>query len=167
VIVTGEFAYRHAETGVFDSALINRLAGSELLRTGAVRASDQRGQHTTTHRELLQLADGALLIDSPGLRELQPWDPDLGLEETFGDIRGLAAECRFRDCSHGEEPGCAVAAAIAAGELEAARLTGYRSLQREAEALAAKRDVRSARARAKRLGRLYKRIQREVRERRR
>jgi ribosome biogenesis GTPase len=152
-------------SGAGKSTLINCLAGRELLRTGAVRASDHRGQHTTTHRELLRLPDGALLIDSPGLRELQPWGADEGLEGIFKDVLELAARCRFRDCSHGEEPGCAVAAAIEAGELDAARLAGYRALQREAEALAARRDVRSQRARDKRLGRLYKRIQRETRER--
>lgn len=126
-------------SGVGKSTLANRLAGDELMPTRAVR-SDGRGRHTTRHRQLLALPGGALLVDTPGLRELQLWDGDL--DSAFADVVGLAAECRFSDCAHETEPGCAVRAAIGGGTLDAERLDAYRKLQRELEALEARRNRR-------------------------
>jgi ribosome biogenesis GTPase / thiamine phosphate phosphatase len=128
-------------SGVGKSTLVNRLAGRELLATQEIR-SDGRGRHTTTHRELVPLPSGALLIDTPGMRELQLWaDADV-LDSTFAEIAELAAECRFSDCSHEHEPGCAVKEAIADGSLPAERFASYRKLQRELLALEIRKDAR-------------------------
>lgn len=127
-------------SGVGKSTLINRLLGSEVQRTGAVRASDERGRHTTTHRELFPLPGGGLILDTPGMRELQLWEADEGLGATFADIEELATECRFTDCGHNGEPGCAVEAAVAGGELAAGRLESWRKLQRELEAVRVRQD---------------------------
>jgi ribosome biogenesis GTPase len=134
-------------SGVGKSTLLNRLAGEELMRTAAV-APDGTGRHTTTHRELVRLPDGALVIDTPGLRELQFWDGDVSA--AFEDIEQLAAECRFRDCAHAREPGCAVLAAVDDGRLELDRLRSWRKFQRELEAIAARTDRRLRAARKKR-----------------
>jgi ribosome biogenesis GTPase / thiamine phosphate phosphatase len=134
-------------SGVGKSSLLNRLAGSELMVTGAI-AADGTGRHTTTHRELVQLPGGALAIDTPGLRELQFWDGDIGA--AFEDIEALAAECRFNDCAHVTEPGCAVQAAVDDGTLALDRLRSWRKLQRELEAIAARTDHRLRAARKKR-----------------
>jgi ribosome biogenesis GTPase / thiamine phosphate phosphatase len=134
-------------SGVGKSTLLNRLAGEELMRTAPV-APDGTGRHTTTHRELVRLPDGALVIDTPGLRELQFWDGDVSA--AFEDIEQLAAECRFRDCAHAREPGCAVLAAVDDGRLELDRLRSWRKFQRELEAIAARTDRRLRAARKKR-----------------
>ena len=134
-------------SGVGKSTLLNRLAGSDVMRTGAI-AADGTGRHTTTHRELVQLPGGALAIDTPGLRELQFWDGDIGA--AFEDIEALAAECRFNDCAHVTEPGCAVQAAVDNGMLALDRLRSWRKLQRELEAIAARTDHRLRAARKKR-----------------
>lgn len=126
-------------SGVGKSTLINRLRGDERLATGGLRA-DGRGRHTTRHRELFALPGGALLIDTPGLRELQLWQGDV--DEAFADVVDLAATCRFSDCGHGTEPGCAVNAAIASGTLDPERLKAYYKLQRELASIAARRDRR-------------------------
>jgi ribosome biogenesis GTPase / thiamine phosphate phosphatase len=118
-------------SGVGKSTLINTLAGEQLMQTGDIRADDAKGRHTTTHRQLLVLPNGALVIDTPGMREFQLYADDEGLGEVFEDIEDLAAECRFRDCRHDREPGCAVRAALEAGELSRARLAQYHKLQRE------------------------------------
>lgn len=130
-------------SGVGKSTLLNRLAGRELLETREIR-SDGRGRHTTTHRELVPLPAGALLMDTPGLRELQLWEADEGLERTFEDVAVLAATCRFTDCAHGTEPGCGVRAALADGSLDAERWSSYVKLERELRALAVRQDVRLA-----------------------
>ena len=134
-------------SGVGKSTLLNRLAGTEVMRTGAL-ADDGTGRHTTTHRELVQLPGGALAIDTPGLRELQFWDGDVGA--AFEDIEALAEECRFRDCAHSSEPGCAVLAAIDDGTLALDRVRSWRKFQRELEAVAARTDHRLHAARKKR-----------------
>jgi len=134
-------------SGVGKSTLLNRLAGTELMRTGAI-ATDGTGRHTTTHRELVQLPGGALVIDTPGLRELQFWEGDVGA--AFEDIEALALECRFRDCAHAREPGCAVQAAVDDGTLALDRLRSWRKVQRELEAIAARTDHRLRAARKKR-----------------
>ena len=134
-------------SGVGKSTLLNSLAGSEVMRTAAI-AADGTGRHTTTHRELVQLPSGALVIDTPGLRELQFWEGDLSA--AFEDIEALAAECRFRDCAHASEPGCAVLAAVDEGQLELDRLRSWRKLQRELESIAARTDHRLRLARKRR-----------------
>jgi ribosome biogenesis GTPase len=128
-------------SGVGKSTLANRLLGEELLATGDVRG-DGRGRHTTTRRELVLLPGGALLLDTPGMRELQLWADESALDETFADVSALAEECRFTDCAHGSEPGCAVRAALADGSLPQVRWESYRKLQRELRALALKQDAR-------------------------
>lgn len=127
-------------SGVGKSTIVNRLAGEELQRTQEVRESDGRGRHTTTHRQLILLADGGLLMDTPGMRELQLWDVDEGVEEAFSDLEDLGAACRFPDCEHDREPGCAVHAAVATGRISAERLEGYHKLRRELRALSARQD---------------------------
>jgi ribosome biogenesis GTPase len=127
-------------SGVGKSTLINRLLGSETQRIGSVRASDDRGRHTTTHRELFMLPDGGLILDTPGMRELQLWEADEGLDAAFADIEELAAECRFSDCGHNGEPGCAVEEAMAAGALSSERLESWRKLQSELDAVRARQD---------------------------
>jgi ribosome biogenesis GTPase len=128
-------------SGVGKSTLVNRLAGRELLATQEIRP-DGRGRHTTTHRELVPLPSGALLLDTPGMRELQLWADEEVLDSTFAEIAELAAECRFSDCSHEHEPGCAVKAAIADGSLPRERFASYRKLQREIRALEIRKDAR-------------------------
>jgi ribosome biogenesis GTPase len=118
-------------SGVGKSTLLNRLLGEELQRTGAVRAGDGRGKHTTTGAQLFRLPGGALVIDTPGMRELQLWEADAGLDSAFEDVEALATACRFRDCGHGEEPGCAVRAALASGELAADRYASFTKLRAE------------------------------------
>ena len=127
-------------SGVGKSTIINRLLGADRQRTRAVRGKDGRGRHTTPQRELILMPDGGLLIDTPGMRELQLWDSTESLNDTFEDVDTLAAECRFRDCAHDQEPGCAVRAAVDDGRLAASRLDNYRRLQREGDLLRRRRD---------------------------
>jgi ribosome biogenesis GTPase / thiamine phosphate phosphatase len=129
-------------SGVGKSTLVNRLAGSDRLATAELRA-DGRGRHTTTHRELVVLPAGGCLIDTPGMRELVLWDAGEGLEQAFDDVELLAGQCRFSDCQHRTEPGCAVLAAIAAGTLDPGRLEGFRKLQRELRHLETRHDARA------------------------
>ena len=130
-------------SGVGKSTLINRVLGVERLETQDIRAGDDRGRHTTTHRELIVVPGGGLVIDTPGLRELQLWgESSGGLGEAFQDVADLAATCRFADCVHETEPGCAVRAAIRTGALTADRLESYRKLQRELARLERRRDAR-------------------------
>jgi len=129
-------------SGVGKSALINALLGAERQATAAVRPGDLRGRHTTTRRELFVLPAGGMLIDTPGMRELQLWGDAESVRGTFPEIEALAERCRFRDCRHMGEPGCAVEAAAAAGTLDAGRYESYRKLQKELAHLARRRDVR-------------------------
>ena len=117
-------------SGVGKSTLMNRLLGKDLLLTGGV-SSGGRGRHTTTHRELFVLENGAMLIDTPGMRELGMWEAGEGLASAFEDIETLAGQCRFRDCTHGSEPGCAVRAAMEQGILSRERMASYLKLQAE------------------------------------
>jgi ribosome biogenesis GTPase / thiamine phosphate phosphatase len=128
-------------SGVGKSSLANRLLGGEVQVTKEL-AVDGTGRHTTTARELFRLPSRALLVDTPGLREVQLWDADEGIQEAFADIDELAADCRFNDCAHMREPGCAVQAAIDEGRLPRERLQSYRALQRELKRLAMKQDAR-------------------------
>lgn len=127
-------------SGVGKSTLINRLMGRELQQTSAVRESDSKGRHTTTRRELLMMENGALLLDTPGMRELQLWNATEGLAETFADIGALAQDCRFRDCTHTCESHCAVIRAMEQGSLSAERYHSYLKLQRELAFLEASQD---------------------------
>ena len=155
-------------SGAGKSTLLNGLSGEEVMRTARVREGDDRGRHTTTHRRLVQLPGGGLLIDNPGIRELQLWaDDESSLEETFDDIEEVALECRFRDCGHGQEPGCAVRAAIRDGSLDPARLRNYHDLREEQRRLEQRRDEASRRAEDRRLGAYYKSVQRAKKNRRR
>lgn len=126
-------------SGAGKSTLANHLTGAGLA-TGAVRDGDRRGRHTTTHRELLPLPSGGVLIDSPGLREVGLWQGDDGVARTFPEITALLDQCRFSDCSHRREPGCAVLAAVADGRITEDRLGGWRKLRRELDRLAARDD---------------------------
>ena len=129
-------------SGVGKSTLVNALLGEERQTTGAVREWDSRGRHTTTRRELVPLEGGAWLLDTPGIKELQLWIDEETLGDSFPEIAALAAECRFRDCRHVAEPGCAVQAALKQGTLPQERLASWSKLQREAAWLAAKQDQR-------------------------
>jgi ribosome biogenesis GTPase len=130
-------------SGVGKSTIVNSLIGHELLRTRDVRESDSRGRHTSTARQLVVLPDGSVLIDTPGMRELQLWETGDALSGTFGDIDALTANCRFRDCTHQHEPGCAVRAASSSGELAAGRLESYLKLRDEQEFQARQQDQRA------------------------
>jgi ribosome biogenesis GTPase len=138
-------------SGVGKSMIVNRLLGDDRLRVGEIREADGRGRQTTTSRQLVDLPGGALLIDTPGMRELQLWSDESAVEEAFDDIGALAARCRFDDCAHAAEPGCAVLEAVAAGRLDDDRLANYQRLLREAAFEARKRDKAGA-AEAKRSG---------------
>ena len=148
-------------SGVGKSTLVNRLAGQELLAT-AETSADGRGRHTTSHRELIPLPAGALLLDTPGMRELQLWADEEVLETTFGEISEIAADCRFADCSHEHEPGCAIRAALADGSLSSERFASYRKLQRELRALEIRKDGR-LRSEARKARARFARSQRKVR----
>ncbi|HEX5450679.1 MAG TPA: ribosome small subunit-dependent GTPase A [Gaiellaceae bacterium] len=125
-------------SGVGKSTLVNALAGEELLAVKEVREDDHHGRHTTTHRQLIVLHGGGVILDTPGMRELQLWEADLG--QTFADVEEIAVACRFGDCAHGSEPGCAVRAALADGTLAHERWDSYVKLQRELAALEARKD---------------------------
>ena len=127
----GQTAVLLGSSGAGKSTLLNVLAGEERMATREVRAADDRGRHTTTHRELVLLPSGALILDTPGMRELGLWDADEGVSATFADIEELATQCRFRDCGHGEEPGCAIQAALEDGSLDPGRLYNFEKLQAE------------------------------------
>lgn len=120
-------------SGVGKSSLVNVLAGGEIMAVSGIREEDSRGRHTTTHRQLILLPCGAMIIDTPGMRELGMWNADEGLAEAFGDIEELLLSCRFSDCSHTGEPGCAVTAALEFGSLSPQRWESYNKLKREAE----------------------------------
>ena len=127
-------------SGVGKSTLINALAGEEIQATAEIRESDDRGRHTTTRRELIVLPDGGIVIDTPGMRQLQLWDADEGMETAFSDVAELIAQCRFSDCAHKTEPGCAIRAALVDGSLPRDRWESYTKLQRELFALEVKLD---------------------------
>jgi ribosome biogenesis GTPase len=125
-------------SGVGKSTIVNVLVGEEVLATQEVREDDQLGRHTTSHRELILLPTGGVVLDTPGIRELQLWDADL--EQTFGDVEEVARRCRFADCAHDQEPGCAIREALADGSLAPDRWQSYVKLQRELEAIEVKRN---------------------------
>ncbi len=146
-------------SGVGKSTLANTLIGDSIQTTGAIREDDSKGRHTTTGRSLLMLQSGALLLDAPGLRELQVADFDQGIAATFADIEELTQLCRFGDCRHESEPGCAVLQAIEKDELDVRRLTNYQKLKREQQLYDA--TIAERRATDKDLGKYYKRVMKE------
>ena len=151
-------------SGAGKSTLANAVLGANVFATDGVRASDKRGRHTTVHRELRPIPGGGTLIDTPGLRAIGLWNAEQGLARTFTDIESLAAECRFSDCSHAAEPGCAVLTAIESGDIPERRLTSFRKLQRENEWLAGRTDAR-LRAERERAWRVISKAARRHRER--
>jgi ribosome biogenesis GTPase len=142
-IPRGTTAALAGSSGVGKSALVNRLLGSDVQTVGAVREHDKRGRHTTTRRALFALPHGGLLVDTPGMRELKPWraeSPEAGDEDTFADIVEIAASCKYRNCRHEAEPGCAVHAAVEAGTLDASRVASFEKLRNEREAHATRQE---------------------------
>ena len=148
-------------SGVGKSSIVNALAGAPLLATAAIREDDARGRHTTTRRQLIRLADG-LLIDTPGLRELGVLDGE-GLGTAFDDVERAAAGCRFTDCRHQSEPGCAVRSAIATGELDPQRFEAYRKLEREAHRAMLATDALARRTERKRWNAIHRSVDEHMR----
>ena len=141
-IGAGQTAVLLGSSGVGKSTLVNRWLGQETMATKETREDDDEGRHTTSHRQLLVLPGGGVVIDTPGLRELQLWDAgSAALDATFADVEELAADCRFADCTHVHEPDCAVLAAVETGELPGERLHSWRKLQRELRAIAMRQDI--------------------------
>jgi len=119
-------------SGVGKSTLVNALAGKEIMSVNTIREDDSRGRHTTTHRQLLLLPNGVIVIDTPGMRELGMWDANSGLSEVYSDIEELLAQCKYNNCSHTNEPGCVIRRALAIGALSMSRWNNYQALQKEA-----------------------------------
>jgi ribosome biogenesis GTPase len=145
-------------SGVGKSTIVNALLGEERQATAAVREDDSRGRHTTTHRELIAVPSGGMLLDTPGMRALELFGADEGVEVAFGDIATLASSCRFADCSHECEPDCAVRAAIAAGDLSPQRFESYRKLTREVRAAEIRADPRAQAAEQRRWRAIHKSV---------
>jgi ribosome biogenesis GTPase / thiamine phosphate phosphatase len=140
-LVQGRTIALLGSSGVGKSTLVNRFAGREVLATADTSAGG-RGRHTTSHRELVPLPSGAILLDTPGMRELQLWAGEEVLDTTFSEISELAAECKFSDCAHEREPGCAIRLALSDGKLSQERWDSFRKLQREVRALEIRKDAR-------------------------
>jgi len=161
---TGRTVALMGSSGVGKSTLVNTLLGDMVQVTGSIREKDGTGRHVTTGRSLHQIKEGGLLLDTPGLRELQLTDCDKGVNSTFAEITALAAQCRFTDCRHGNEPGCAVQASILRGELDARRLFSYQKLMREQAFNSV--TLAEKRARDKRFGKMIKSVLSEKKTRR-
>jgi ribosome biogenesis GTPase len=155
-ITRGRTVALMGSSGVGKSTIVNRLLGEEVQRTAEVRVSDERGRHTTTHRELFVLTDGGLVLDTPGMRELQLLVSEKGLRETFEDIEEIAAECRFSNCRHEGEPDCAVREALADGALDAERYQNYRKMGAEMRHAATLQDTRKAQEEKQRVKRIHR-----------
>ena len=143
-IAPGLTAVLLGASGVGKSTLVNYLAGTELMATSGTGAGDQ-GRHTTSHRQMVLLPGGGVVVDTPGLRELQLWEASSGLDRTFADVDELTGDCHFTDCAHNDEPGCAVVAAVQSGTLRLERVQRWRELERELQASALRRDRRHGR----------------------
>ncbi|MCA0400972.1 MAG: ribosome small subunit-dependent GTPase A [Proteobacteria bacterium] len=158
LVPRGITAVLMGSSGVGKSTLANALLGEARMVTRDIRLHDERGQHTTTHRELLLVPDGGCILDTPGMRELGLWDGEAGIGSTFSDIEALAGNCRFRDCAHDREPGCAVREALEEGQLDPARWQGYLKLQRELAHLVRKEDPAARVAEKKRWAAISKKL---------
>ena len=161
----GDTAALVGTSGAGKSTLVNALAGETRMAVGEIRANDARGRHTTTHRALILLPGGALILDTPGMRELALLDADEGVAATFEDIEVLAQGCRFRDCGHGAEPGCAVRAALKDGSLDPDRWLSYGKLQKEV-ALSDSKEDRAARLAGRQRGSAISKSHKSARTRR-
>jgi len=167
----GATAVLLGSSGVGKSTLVNALAGSQLMATKAIREDDARGRHTTTHRELIALPSGALILDTPGMRELGLWDAGAGVDQAFADVTAevtaLAEGCRFRDCAHEAEPGCAVRAALEDGRLDEDRWRSFQKLKRELAFEARKQDPELREAERKRWIAVHKSARQHMKDKRR
>jgi ribosome biogenesis GTPase len=155
-LTPGRTAVLLGSSGVGKSTLVNALLGAERMATKALIEEGARGRHTTTHRELVRLPGGGLILDTPGMRELGLWDAEAGLSAAFDDVEQLATGCRFGDCRHAGEPGCAVQAALAGGRLAPERLASWRKLQKEAAYEARRDDPLAAQAERRRWAAIHK-----------
>jgi ribosome biogenesis GTPase len=155
-LASGQTVAFVGSSGVGKSTLVNALLASQTQATGGIREHDAKGRHTTTSRQMFALASGAWVIDTPGMRELKLGAVEAAVSEVFDDIAALARKCRFRDCQHRDDAGCALHAAVASGQLDARRLSSYRKLQREAERAA--QTVHARRALERRWGRMHRLI---------
>jgi ribosome biogenesis GTPase len=164
-LVPGTTVALLGSSGVGKSTLINRLLGEERFPTAPISdAQKGRGRHTTSGRELVRLPGGALLIDTPGMRELQLWADEEDLDKAFNDIEGLAVRCRFPDCRHEQEPGCSVRSAVEAGTLDRRRLESYHLLRRELQFTELKKDVKKRRQQEKAAGRRFASMVKEIKK---
>lgn len=136
-------------SGVGKSTLVNVLAGEEVMETGEIRLADDKGKHTTTHRQMIELPQGAIIIDTPGMRELGIWEAQDGMSQAFSEIEELISMCRFSNCSHGNEPGCAVRAALEDGSLDKKRWIRYQKLEKENRMRAARNQLAQKRQQKK------------------
>lgn len=152
-------------SGVGKSTLVNTLAGEEILKTKEIREDDSHGRHATTHREICLLPQGGLILDTPGMRELSLWDTDKGMKVMFGDIEEMARECRFNNCRHQDEPGCAVKEALISGVLDEARWENWMKLQKEIAHTEAKKQGK-LRQKDKQWGKMKAQYQKEIKKRR-
>ena len=160
IVRTGGTTALLGSSGVGKSSLVNAILGREIQATSEIRGRDDRGRHTTVSRQLIVVPGGGVLLDTPGMRELQLWDASEGIAHTFADIEELAQGCKFRDCSHKNEPDCAVRRAVDEG-----RLANYRKLQREEEFLESKQDDALRAQRTRELKKLMRGVKRFYRER--
>lgn len=158
-LVPGHTVAIAGSSGAGKSTLLNWLSGEEVQRIQEIREDDARGRHTTTHRELFLLPEGAIMVDTPGMRELQLWDSAGGWEETFSDVEELAGQCRFHDCRHESETGCAIQLALQAGTLDAGRFRNYKKTEKELAHLA--RKEKSVAKRQKDNGRSFSKSRRD------
>ncbi len=163
-MVRGNTIVLLGSSGVGKSTIINQLLGEQRLKTQEIRQSDSKGRHTTTHRELVVLPEGGIVIDTPGMRLFKVWDGDEGLSHTFGDILELMSQCRFSDCKHRSEPGCAVKAALEEGILDQRRYDSYLKLQKEQNFLENRKNEAVFRKQQRDLGKYYKKILNEQNE---